>query len=240
MNTADLLSMKSSIVSEMRRTGICVIPGFYDRARCEALCAEIDSLLVTYESQLWKDPLSSDRRIFGANELSQKIMEFWSDEVLIDILNTYEQSDHRLGYTMAARLEAKDGNLGSGQGWHRDSANGMQTKAIVYLTDTGDKNGPFQYLEAFHTPLAVWYEKIRSNFKDGQDRFSSEEIEKLISLFPQRLRTVTGNAGDLILADTRGIHRGKPIEEGCRYAMTNYTWYTGEIPAHMKAVVVKP
>ena len=33
---------------------------------------------------------------------------------------------------------------------------------------------------------------------------------------------ITGKAGTLILFDASLIHRGRPLEEGCRYALTNY------------------
>jgi hypothetical protein len=36
------------------------------------------------------------------------------------------------------------------------------------------------------------------------------------------LKTITGAAGDLILVDTSIIHRGCPLNEKKRYALTNY------------------
>ena len=33
---------------------------------------------------------------------------------------------------------------------------------------------------------------------------------------------LTGKAGDLIIVDVGNIHRGKVIEEGVRYSLTNY------------------
>jgi predicted 2-oxoglutarate/Fe(II)-dependent dioxygenase YbiX len=34
--------------------------------------------------------------------------------------------------------------------------------------------------------------------------------------------TATAKAGTLVLFDTNCIHRGKPIQSGFRYAITNY------------------
>ena len=47
--------------------------------------------------------------------------------------------------------------------------------------------------------------------------------DKSISLLDQRrIETIKGKAGTLILVDTSLIHRGKPLVNGCRYALTNY------------------
>jgi hypothetical protein len=55
-----------------------------------------------------------------------------------------------------------------------------------------------------------------------QNRMSEAEVAKLLAPDPSRLKTFTASAGTLILVDTSSIHRGMPILEGCRYALTNY------------------
>ena len=129
---------------------------------------------------------------------------------------------------MANRTRATPGNLGSGNGWHRDSVQRRRFKAIVYLNDVDTENGPLQYWRGSHrlvnrlaTSLRLrtpWYE---NRFDDGTyDRFfeTSGGIE-----------TLAAPRGSLILADTTGIHRGKPLARGVRYAMTNY-YFDDTIP----------
>ena len=70
-------------------------------------------------------------------------------------------------------------------------------------------------------------------------RFNEEEVRKMEEYSNENIQTLTGKAGTLILVDTRGIHRGKPIEEGERYALTNYNWITSKIPTHIKKLTVK-
>ena len=52
------------------------------------------------------------------------------------------------------------------------------------------------------------------------------------SIFQNRVSTLSGAQGDLIIANTFGIHRGAPVTAGTRYALTNY-YYPNGIPSHM-------
>src|SRR6185437_16980073 len=66
--------------------------------------------------------------------------------------------------TLAARLRARPGNLGSGQGWHRDAFH-FQYKAMVYLSDVGPDNGPFQLLDASHRAAQVFFDTIEGGLQ---------------------------------------------------------------------------
>ena len=140
---------------------------------------------------------------------------------------------------MAAKLEAAEGNKGSGGGWHRDHPNVKQSKSIVYLTDVSLQNGPFQYIEGSHTSRAVYRDCYKYGYDQFQSRFTEQEVQYLLENEPERLKTFTAEAGTVILTDTRGIHRGKPIETGERYALTNYLWMHSNIPKHISKSLVK-
>lgn len=50
-------------------------------------------------------------------------------------------------------------------------------------------------------------------------RYSDERVARL----PQKdLVTATGKAGDLVLFNSTGVHRGMPTRAGVRYALTIY------------------
>ena len=69
-----------------------------------------------------------------------------------------------------------------------------------------------------------------------QARFTEEEISQLNQ---SNKLTVTAKAGTLLVADTRGIHRGQPIEQGERYALTVYSWAT-EMPPQLAEFMINP
>ena len=141
--------------------------------------------------------------------------------------------------TTAARAILGEWLGGSGGGWHRDDADAKQTKAILYLSDVEMENGPFQFIEGSHKPWDIYRMAFKYNFSFGQNRFTDQELEKVIQDQPNRLKTFTGKAGTLILTDTRGLHRGMPIRKGERYALTNYNWVRTAIPEHVQKVIIK-
>ena len=143
----------------------------------------------------------------------------------IDSRRIFDLAESYLGkrithyFVLGARLDCAGGNKGSGGGWHRDSAFSHQFKAIIYLTDTDANSGPFQYLRGSHTSIS----KIKFfGFGETQSktRYSDSEMVDLLK-YCEEFNAPKGTA---IFADTRGVHRGKPIFLGRRYALTYYLW----------------
>ena len=166
----------------------------------------------------WTDELDSEYRLFGAEKINQKIMEFFSNKLLMNIgSNCFGRLLLNL-MTMANRVEFKPNNSGSGSGWHRDDVN-FQFKSILYLTDVSEKNGAFEFIEKSNDFLNI----IKDSMKAKLDVLNTRIDNKKVGLLEKkRIKTITGKAGTLILFDASLIHRGRPLEEGCRYALTNY------------------
>jgi hypothetical protein len=229
---------ENKVVNEIREKGYAVLEGVFSKEWCEDAIKEIDRLIFQYNDQIWKDEAESDHRIFGADRVSSLMKNYYNDSKLISLLQTYEGCKVKDGFTLAAKLEAVPGNKGSGGGWHRDHANVKQSKSIVYLTDVELKNGPFQYIEGSHTTKNVYRDSFKYNYDQFQNRFTEKEVQRLIDEEPLRLKTFEAKAGTVILTDTRGIHRGKPIQSGMRYALTNYLWMHSNIPTHIAQTLV--
>ena len=66
-----------------------------------------------------------------------------------------------------------------------------------------------------------------------QCRFNQKTVEKIIKDEPERLKTLTGKAGTVVLVDTSTIHRGTPLKNGVRYALTNYFFENSQINSHL-------
>ncbi|MBL7835050.1 MAG: phytanoyl-CoA dioxygenase family protein [Cyclobacteriaceae bacterium] len=218
---------------QIKERGFAIVPGFLSAQDCETIKAWMEHTLST-NPKIWKDSVESDHRIFFANTASPQVNAFYTHEMITNVLSTYEKTTEHAGFTLANKVVYKANNPGSGGGWHRDFVKRKQTKAIVYLNDVSEKNGPFQFIAGTHLFKKIVHYQREFGFKYNQFRFADLDIEKIVSRYPELLYTATGKAGSLILVDTRGIHRGKPIEEGIRYALTNYYWFKGSIPAHIR------
>ena len=59
-------------------------------------------------------------------------------------------------------------------------------------------------------------------------RFKNEQISKIDNI-KHRLRQFYLKRGSMIIFDSSHIHRGKPIKNGNRYAITNYYFPIGKM-----------
>ena len=95
------------------------------------------------------------------------------------------------------------------QMFHFDKDRLVFLKVFVYLTDVTPETGPHIYVSGSHRnkPDALW--------QDG--RRSDEEVETAYP--PGSIQEITGPAGTVFLADTRGYHKGMPVQSGERVLM---------------------
>ena len=235
----ELNDMEKSILSGVKKEGFYIIPDFYSEIECNEIRKEIDRLLEKYKNQVVVDDASSDHRILGADRISTFISKFFADSFINKIIEAHQKTKDIVGFTLAARLDYTPNNPGSGDGWHRDTAHNKQIKAIMYLSDVDKSNGPFQYIKKSHNTINFIKDSITGNFNFNQNRFIDEEISRLVSRNESRIETFLGKAGTLILVNTRGLHRGMPIENGSRYALTNYYWSDQPIPERIAKLMVK-
>lgn len=235
-----LTEQQNYLLQTLQEEGLVVVPGFLSQETCAEIRKDIDQLMEQYSERIWRDPFDADNRFFGIEAFSQKINAFSKDPFIKSILGSYVRFPELYNFVMAGRIVPKENNLGSGQGWHRDSANDRQVKAIVYLTDVEKENGPFQYIHKTHKRKNVVEFVAKYGLSFNQKRFPDELARRIADEFPEQLKTYTAKAGTLLLVDTRGIHRGMPIKEGIRYALTQYCFPSqAKIPSHIDSILIK-
>lgn len=87
------------------------------------------------------------------------------------------------------------------QRFHRDPDDWCFVKLFVYLTDVDEKSGPHIYVQGSH----------RTGMGLRARAYDLAEVEKTFG--KNAAKTVTGERGTAFMADTTGIHRGKPPAE---------------------------
>ena len=198
----------------------------------ERMRNSLDKHLSDPAVNVWRDQTASDERIFGFEELEVDIGELCSIGELLEIGSQYVGRRLKSWFMMANRVRYAEGNLGSGGGWHRDSAFTHQFKSICYLSDVELDNGPFEYVPYSHLTKAKL--TVRDTIGLEQSRISDKDFQQS----GLESRTFTGPAGTLLLADTRGIHRGRPNKAGARYAITTY-FFEQDIPKQFRKLLQK-
>jgi hypothetical protein len=109
--------------------------------------------------------------------------------------------------------------------WHRDPEDRHILKVFVYLCDVDEGAGPFTYAKGSHR--RPW-EVAPHSRRDGETpRSEDSELARLIPR--ERWLTALGPKGTMILADTRGYHKGgwatqkERIVYTCEYLATRAT-----------------
>lgn len=225
-----------SIISQIRENSFAVVPNFYSEQECAILRDEVDRLIEKRkaENNLWTDPSGSDNRCFSAEDDSQMIAEYYNNPFLLSVAENYFGGKIGNSNTLASRINYSEGNIGSGQGWHRDGIN-FQFKAMVYLCDVEIVNGPFQIIKGSHKLGRILRSTAIMNGEALNTRFSDEQVKRLIDKYPDDYKVLMAKAGTLVFADTSSIHTGMPLGEGgSRYALFNYYY-----PSYLLGPMIK-
>lgn len=217
-----------NVVHAIKKNGYHAIPNYFTDEQCLHLRESID-FAIKNRPEYIHPATNYDMRIHGIEAIDSDFLPYCNDKFLENVASSCLGATSRAAFTLGARLDATPNNPGSGGGWHRDSPH-RQIKAMVYLSDTDEENGPFQ--------LIADSEKINSVLRDdriagkeyGSVRWTEPEVEKVLKMTDVgRLRTLTAKAGTVLIFDSSTIHRGRPIIKGTRYAITNYYYKNKEI-----------
>tara|TARA_A100001011_G_C14183999_1_gene788182 strand:+ start:339 stop:1139 length:801 start_codon:yes stop_codon:yes gene_type:complete len=95
--------------------------------------------------------------------------------------------------------------------WHKDGDDLKLIKIFIYLNDIDENKGPFCYIKSTHSEgrLSNVNFDSETNFRANEEHFEEE-------VFKKKYIEVTGKQGTLIIADTKGYHRGKSLLEDRR------------------------
>lgn len=222
-------------IHNLKDSGIHIVPDYLSKDKCKQLRDKIDVFIENKGTNVWQDDDKADNRIYFINDLDEEFNEFYQTPYFKDILKSYLGTAKPKGMLLAARIDHIGKNKGSGGGWHRDSPFTNQFKAICYLSDVDSESGPFQVVKGSHNTICTLKAIVTRIFKPSQYRYTEAEVDKYNQAINKEVYSVIAPQGSLVLADTKIIHRGKPIEKGSRYVLFCYFWHS-DIPEHFKSL----
>ena len=206
------------VAEKIAKNGYCVIADFMPADICAQVIEDYKKISKNNPEYIQK---FSDDRIYAMEEVSEAANQFYSNGFVKKVSDYYCETTTFNAFTMFNKVATRPGSLGSGEGWHKDLSF-RQFKSFLYLADVGEDDAPFQLISNSHS-LDNYIDDMRvGKLQFRELRISEEQIDNILSRDLSRLRTFTGKAGTLIMADTSSIHRGKPPTGGTRYALTNY------------------
>lgn len=203
--------------NDLNTKGYTVIHDYLSKKQCAKVTLDLKMAFENYSSFVRE---TEDKRIFGIEQILSTARLFSQDSELLELGELVNQETTYCAFTLGNWLESgKDGS--SGNGWHRDSFF-SQYKALLYLTDVTEINGPFEILPGSHHLKSVLKGIKKANLGFMQNRLSESEVGLLEGILKTPRKTLTGSAGTLVLFNSTSVHRGQPIKSGERLALTNY------------------
>jgi len=132
------------------------------------------------------------------------------DELLIDIAAGYLNCIPSLGGINLRKSFVNDLPEFDTLYFHSDENSPKFLKFFFYLNEVDENGGPFCYVRGSNRKkFSGWTSKYRWSFEEIASRYGEDRIVNL-----------TGQVGDLILADTTGFHRGTKVRSRDRAMLT--------------------
>lgn len=142
-----------------------------------------------------------------------EIVNIAFDELLIDIATHYFKCVPAIGGVNLRKSYINNLTEFDTLYFHSDTNSPVFLKFFCYLNDVDEKGGPFTFIKGSHiNRFTGWKSKSRWTYEEMIQQYNKDDIIKL-----------TANAGDLIIANTTGFHRGSKVISNDRYMLTiNY------------------
>jgi hypothetical protein len=233
---SSLVSLDVNLRKSLARDGCILIPNFLPKEACDHLVEQGRQIIINRPDYVSLESNNSDKRIYGVDKVIADYRLLPATKLLDDCARKFYRTDDIDYFQMLGNITFSDANLGSGGGWHRDSPFSHQFKFILYLNDVDKENGPFEYIMRTHNSKEILKYTNRCDLSLSKYRFSEEEAEKILKDPDYELATLTGQAGTLLIADVKGLHRGKPLQSGERWATTRY-YFKKKIPHHFRELL---
>jgi len=204
-----------SINMLIREFGIIVLENYFNNAFIDSISDECLKLLVSQKDEIQKRHemgCCGTGDILHLQKLSGAIKRYTNEELFNNVVKLYKAPRSK---KILIDHKTHDPNTISNvtTDWHKNDRH-CQFKSIMYLTDTSEQNGNFQWItNSSPRHIDIPGSKLSTYTVDSivNNNDSCEFVD------------VTGKKGTIIIADTSYVHRNNIIHSGERVAITqNY------------------
>jgi len=218
-----------TVLAELNTDGVAVVRKFFDRDTTDSVVDEVMSTANALVAGRYDGPLRTLAehetglyRIYDIDpSTSHSSRQFFDNAFIAQLANSLcvpgmHVFDQYLDYK--AKVGGRDKNLS----YHIDHWK-TRIKAFLLLSDVTEEQAPFVYLSGSHRE-ARWRRRWDWGYETRGPEGATLSIDQVRSLQHRYRfveRTITGTAGDLILANTRGIHRGNELQRGTRLQLVS-------------------
>lgn len=205
----------TEVILNLKKYGITVVRGYVNKIILDSLCCEFNKTFSSTDSSIFmkhRHPTNLNGVVVRAkrkqmsNEEFPTIKSIFSSSFMNSIVQKYyEPYEYKLNDDIFITHEK--GCEVPILPWHYDRVQSL--KFYIYLDDTTADNGAFEYVPGSHNEghYRANYHLLKG-FKVSElpNDIPEDEI-----LYPV---TINGKAGDLIIFDPDGFHRGGIVQDG--------------------------
>ena len=225
------LSIKSKdklfkkVISDLDVYGISTIPSFLNRKNLNTIKKEIQPQIkklinnMPKKGKYYRNSKMGIYRLYQVSKTSKSAKKIFFNSTFVKNISRYYISNKVEFYQDMAEirqpLKKKLKEMkSSSDNYHFDDWK-IRLKFFLLLSDVGKDDSPMCYLKKSHK-LPMINKKIEYyiNGKTGNYGFhSSKEISQIKKRYNLKEKICKFKAGTLIIADTRGLHKGTPLKK---------------------------
>ena len=211
----------------LKEDGHFIIGEAYSPDLCKSMIEFIDDYKPDEKTEI--NYLGTEMRIWDAQRKDRLMAKFYQEcNIFISCLLQCDKEAYTL---LAIRNKARDTSkaLYTQGRWHVDSF-GKMLKIFLFLNETTESSGPFEFIPNTHTKSFKLRMLLNGSYFQPSDFFSGKRAyQKLDDAWVNGLTAkgyrpfpVICKAGTILVIDATSIHRARPCREGSRYAITTY------------------
>jgi Phytanoyl-CoA dioxygenase (PhyH) len=212
------------IVTELKRDGIA-ITSIGDFTENLSLFGELETAVRNYEISMAKEIEETRANAALQNRAKNYVLtllgpvptldpsdifvRFALQPEILGIVNSYfgmltKLRSYNVWHNFPTHASPRESQL-----WHRDPEDRCVLKMFVYLTDVNEGAGPLSYAPGTHSLGMVKTAAQSEIFREGESYVQRSNDLQLNEVVPKnQWITAVGPKGTIVLADTRGYHKG--------------------------------
>ena len=211
-----LNSYERDCISEITEKSAFVIENYWSREKAFRIR---DQLAEYHDSKmpfvLGDSHIDELVRIYHVERLIPELKEFRFDPFVLNIAQGYNGFPSYSG----ALVYQHDTVYGREKSHYHVDTFLRQFKAMMYLDDVDEGNGPFSFIPGSHKERKFFIKKqLRGNKNNKNNVFDEVEINAIL----HKEKSVCVPAGSLLMMDVGCIHRGAPQTQRSRSVLMNY------------------
>jgi hypothetical protein len=213
----------------LKTNGYFTIEGAYPVGLCREFIDIIDSHVPDQRTDV--NYAGTELRIWDAQKHHSLLNDFYDQcNVFTAALTGMDVEADTLLAIRNRTLEASDQTSRVGR-WHIDSFR-RQLKVFLFLTDTTEQSGPFEFVPRTHAggfkvqmlARGVYFRPGDLLSRTGARAYARIDETVVEGLSKSGFAPMPSlcKAGTALVIDTSSIHRARPCTAGARYALTTY------------------